>query len=129
MKRHILTIAFLFTVMIFPVFAHEDVVHHVQADAFGFNYAEDTVHITHVPTGIDTFPPAPAHTMIEVIHEPELEGEIGYQATIRVYRTEDVAGFVEYNQAYEKLQAILTDRPDLAQYTEAQENQTENALP
>lgn len=132
MKYRILTLALLLTMMIFPVFAQADAQHQIQFDDFGFAYDEalaTTIHITQVPTGIDAFPPAPAHTMIEVIKEPKLAGDFGYQATIRLYRTDDVAGMAHYQEQVEQLQTLINDRTDLAAYTEPVEGLTANALP
>lgn len=132
MKFRIIVLALLTAIAIFPVFARDEALHHVQFDDFSFDYdaaLAAEVNTTHLEASIETFPPEPAHSLITLLNTPADGGEMAPVVTVRVYRTADMPAFEGYGTTLEQLQTLLSEQPDLTQYNQAVEGKNSSLLP
>jgi hypothetical protein len=137
MKFKFLILLLLAAVAVSPVLAQSTTGNSVTYNGFNFSWDSSlgpNVNISQYPGDPPDQQqpggPDPRHTQFVLYNErPASESIFDATASIRVYRTADLATYDFPKRQLEQLQTLLKDRPDLAPFTTVKENASENNLP
>lgn len=101
----------------------------------GFSFTFDTVLASNVNImqsagSQDTFPPEPPHTRFFVYNGTTVpQGLFDQGIVVTLYRTADFAGYSDAESAFQQLQTLLAQRPNLASYMTVAEDGSGQPLP